>query len=486
MSFPGMKRAGALLVAAVLSACGGGGGGSPNTEAVVSSVTTTAVLEGDSGTSVMSFIFTLDKPSAAGTSIPFTLTGTAKAGGGTTGSATGGSACGAGVDFITPALSAMQIARDASSIELRVTICGDTQFEPNESLVLAWTGPAGGSGSTVGLIINDDAGGLNGTAVAGTFGRDSLALTNGDADGRLGFSFAKVPSAADWRCTRDNVTGLLWENKVTATGNVHDPAQTFAWAQLNAFVATANAEALCGFSDWRVPTPEEMSSLVDAATATAPTIDLRWFPGQQSGRYWTSTSYRDGVAADAWFVDFATGTVAVDNKTRASFARLVSRGGTTAPAPLPTACNDTTRFTSHGDGTISDKRTGLMWKQCAEGAAGATCTGSPAALSWSEAVARPAVTNADRAATGLGYGDWRLPTRNELSSIAEREQCFNPAINTTAFPAGEPVGFWTATPYALNASLAWSVDFFDGQVAPGAKSGVGSASKRVRLVRAGQ
>ena len=54
------------------------------------------------------------------------------------------------------------------------------------------------------------------------------------------------------------------------------------------------------------------------------------------------------------------------------------------------------------------------------------------------------------------------------------------------FSNAEAVGHWTSTPYAFSGSLAWAVDFFDGQVAPATKTGLPSSSKRVRLVRAGQ
>jgi hypothetical protein len=489
MSIPMMKRAAALLALAALASCGGGGGGGGGggvSEARVAGVAAAQVLEGDSGTATLRFAVTFDKPVIAGVHIVYSTASTGKGGNASTGSATGGVACGAGVDYVSFAGRDLPVVAGATSTELQVTVCGDTVFEPNETLRVTWSTSDGGAGSAIGTIVNDEAGGLNGTGVAGSFGRDSSTLTNGDADGRLGFSFAKAPSAADFQCTRDNVTGLLWEGKAGAASGLHDGTSTYAYADLAAFVAAVNAQALCGFSDWRLPTPDELASLVDAGTTTTPTVDTAFFPNQQAARYWTSSSYRDGVGQDAWFVDFATGTVAVDNKARTFAARLVTRGGTTAPAPLPASCTDTARFTDNADSTISDNRTGLMWKRCAEGFAGASCTGTGAALDWAAATARPATVNADAANTGLGYSDWRLPTRSELSSIAEREQCFNPASNTAAFPGAEPLGFWTSTAYALNASLAWAVDFFDGQIGPATKAGLGSSSKRVRLVRAGQ
>jgi len=476
MPFPILKKTAALLALAVLASCGGGGG-APQTR--VTAVADDQLLEGDSGAVALRFVLTMENLPSTATSIRWSTGPTDK---GFTGSATGGRRCGPGGDYIS--VDRVQaIPLGATRAELQVTVCSDTEFEPTETVAVNWVS-GDGSGTAIGTIVNDDAGGLNGTGLAASFGRDSNPLTNSNADGRLGFSFAQVPGAADPRCVRDNVTGLLWEAK-SAGGGLHDATRTFTYAELAGQVAAVNTEALCGATDWRLPTPQELSSLVDAGAASAPTIDHGFFPNQRPTPYWTSTTYHDGVGQDAWYVDFATGTVAMDNKARAFAVRLVSSGGTPAPAPLPTSCSDARRFIDHGDGTVTDQRTGLMWKRCEEGLAGARCTGTAAVFDWSAALAQPAAVNADAAAR-LGYGDWRLPTRAELSSIAEREQCFNPAAIAAAFPGTTPTGFWTSTPYAFNAALGWAVDFFDGQVAPAVKAGVGSSSKRVRLVRAGQ
>ena len=130
---------------------------------------------------------------------------------------------------------------------------------------------------------------------------------------------------------------------------------------------------------------------------------------------------------------------------------------------------------------VSDTATGLVWKHCAEGLSGANCeTGTALTGNWGDALARVAAVNGAGATLGEGRSDWRLPNRHELASLVER-QCTAPAINATLFPRTPAQSFWTASPYSLNASLAWYVDFNAGDVAAAPKSG----ARNIRLVRAG-
>ena len=130
------------------------------------------------------------------------------------------------------------------------------------------------------------------------------------------------------------------------------------------------------------------------------------------------------------------------------------------------------RYSFSDDGTeVTDSKTGLVWQRCSAGqswsAGTTTCTGTAATYTHEAALSF--------AKTQTG---WRLPNVKELSSITDKTRS-NPAIDITAFPATPSNGFWTSTPYAGDASLAWVVDFSDGGVNGGSRG----SSSRVRLVR---
>lgn len=102
---------------------------------------------------------------------------------------------------------------------------------------------------------------------------------------------------------------------------------------------------------------------------------------------------------------------------------------TCSPDTIPSTA-PTTRYLVNSKGTVLDKKTGLMWKQCSEGLSGAQCLGAPIAFTWQGALLRAQAVNASGFA---GYKDWRLPNIKELNSITEY-QCESPAVNTSVFP----------------------------------------------------
>lgn len=199
-----------------------------------------------------------------------------------------------------------------------------------------------------------------------SFGRDAVAATGllaKTGGGVAGFDFTKLGSdgnpladqnaayaATPWNCVRDNVTGLIWEVK-TDDGGLRDKDNTYTWYNTDpatnggaagtagggscaggiaydtaAYVAAVNAAGLCGYSDWRLPQVEELSSIVDYGVAyPGPTIDTDYFPNARSTWFWLASPCA-GNSDDAWGVYFGYGDAFAGAKGDVSLVRLV-RGG---------------------------------------------------------------------------------------------------------------------------------------------------------------
>lgn len=157
---------------------------------------------------------------------------------------------------------------------------------------------------------------------------------------------------------------------------------------------------------------------------------------------------------------------------------------TMAPALAQTCRDDIpasaphSRYTDNGDGTVVDRATGLIWKQCAEGLSGSDClTGSAMTLTWQAALQRAADTDfADSS-------NWRLPNVTELLSLVE-QRCTHPASNRWQWPNTPPLPLWSSTPDPDPESSPhsiWTVDFDLGAV----RTEFGESTYPVRLVHGG-
>lgn len=186
---------------------------------------------------------------------------------------------------------------------------------------------------------------------AGAAGFDYTKLANNGSDLAAGAPLGT--GATNWACTRDNVTGLTWEVKTAgATSELRNYNHTYTWystdtatnggnagstggntcnstlagGQCNtqAYVAAVNAAALCGYTDWRLPTIRELATIVNRGTSN-PSIDVTYFPHTQVWSFWSaSSSARD--SAKALLISFVDGWYQPFVKTSNGYARLV-RGG---------------------------------------------------------------------------------------------------------------------------------------------------------------
>ena len=155
-------------------------------------------------------------------------------------------------------------------------------------------------------------------------------------------------SVAPGPCVLDEFTGLTWEVKSDLPG-LHDSGNTYSWYEPNeehggeldyrgvpnggrcsgsacdtsAFVDAVNATGLCGFTDWRMPSRDELGSISDPRrTQAPPTINSRYFPFTQPAEYWSGNDYQFQWNA-AWVWSFHNGLDRVEWKASPRHVRLV-------------------------------------------------------------------------------------------------------------------------------------------------------------------
>lgn len=219
------------------------------------------------------------------------------------------------------------------------------------------------------------------------FGRDAQAKASTlvkVGSGMAGFDFTRIgvsgkllskqdgvwsdsgteAAGTQWDCVRDNVTGLVWEVKRNDATHLRHMGHGYAWYNLNAtqngghagyttplfdavgksvvaptctgvatlplcntqsYVDAVNAAGLCGKKDWRMPTVDELRSIVHFGRSQ-PAIDTAHFPNTPLDWTWSSTP-DVSLAINAWNIQWGDGLSDKSNKKdRAQRVRLVRAG----------------------------------------------------------------------------------------------------------------------------------------------------------------
>jgi hypothetical protein len=98
--------------------------------------------------------------------------------------------------------------------------------------------------------------------------------------------------AAEWAMVLDNKTALVWEIR-TADGGSRDLNQLYTWAEAEKeYVPMLNQEQFGGFSDWRLPTRDELFTI--RAKEQLPNVDPAFFPHTAPSLYWSFYICGDG------------------------------------------------------------------------------------------------------------------------------------------------------------------------------------------------
>ena len=290
----------------------------------------------------------------------------------------------------------------------------------------------------------------------------------------------------------DQVTGLMWMKSPDLNGDGKiGAADKLSYADALAFAKKASYG---GHSDWRLPTIKEMYSLmnfdgVDVSgwegsdtSGLIPFLNTQVFDfgygdvaaGERiidsqmasSTRYVASTVPNE-KAGTLFGVNFADGRIKgygleLFGKDKTFYIMLV-RGKTGYGENA---------FTDHGNGTLTDTSTGLMWTQ----------NDSGKAMSWQDALAWAQRANAEKY---LGHSDWRLPNVKELQILVDYSRspsttdsaAINPMFKVTPITneAGQKdyPAYWSSTThqnwtkaagsYASYVSFGRAMGFMEGK-----------------------
>jgi hypothetical protein len=190
------------------------------------------------------------------------------------------------------------------------------------------------------------------------------------------------------------LTGLMWMRSALGqawTGASSSDLPKFYWGtDVDKIV-----HHFSGHGDWRVPTINELMSIVDLGVDGS-CINKQIFPNNGNGTYLSRSGY---------CVNFGSGLIGIGSFGSLRLVRSLS------PA---LSLEENTKFHDNGDGTATDVSTGLTWMRCALGQSwdGSKGVGEPYSLAYEEALS---IRH-----TFAGSDDWRLPSIGELNSIVGR------------------------------------------------------------------
>lgn len=244
----------------------------------------------------------------------------------------------------------------------------------------------------------------------------------------------------------DNVTQLVWQQS--------DSGQSHNWTDANAYCEDLT---LGGLSDWRLPTLQELASIMDYGRVW-PAFDSMAFD-YSFMTYLTSTTLAINNS-EAWSVSTTLGPFSHVSKSGLSGGVRCVRGASMSSSFMPLVINDSD--------TVTDVNTGLSWQR----------QDDEQTKSWGDALTYCAGLALD------GFSDWRLPSINELTSLVNYDK-LNPAIDQTVFFDTKQSPYWSSTTLAeMNyGGVTWYVNFQYGDVMFNYNNSLAAAY--VRCVRSG-
>jgi hypothetical protein len=304
------------------------------------------------------------------------------------------------------------------------------------------------------------------------------AGTGQDGDIKAGISWPAPRFTMAGECITDNLTGLMWPKDANLPGG------TRVWHEALDFANNLN---LCGYDDWHLPNVNELDSLANPQERSIGAwLMTQGFTNLQ-GFYWSSTAFSSGLA---WVVSMGQG--GYDNLEKAmDYGVWPVRQGkeSTGPASLWKTGQITSygqgddgdlqlgvqwpspRFIDHGNGTVTDRLTELMWTKDTNAPGPSACNPGESKY-WDVALDYIACLNKNKY---LDFTDWRLPNRKEIFSLIDFGR-HNPVLPldhpfTNVKSDQQTDTYWSSTSLIYWKHYAWVVWMWGGELSIGEKGG---------------
>ncbi len=325
----------------------------------------------------------------------------------------------------------------------------------------------------------------------------------------------------DGSCT-DALTGLMWVtdgNLIASRDPSFDQDRTpgdgdINWKTAFDYIEKLNNENYLGYNDWRMPNLVEIRSLADLGRPDTALPQGHPFFNLNSP-YWSSTTTETMRRAAncyymiEYYVHANTTNVAGETEFYNKLPDLYYKQDRTLYwkfylIPVRTSGNDgdvelphtgqfynfypgddggldegtpwpSPRLVDNNDETVTDRLTGLMWTKDAN----LMLTRNPefdtnqwvdGAINWQHALDYIALLNTENY---LGYNDWRMPNRNEMTSLIDFG--FDHPSLPERYPFTNTTGYnfeyyyWTSTTRADADDQAWMIETISGMMGGGNK-----------------
>ena len=217
-----------------------------------------------------------------------------------------------------------------------------------------------------------------------------------------------VRSISYQKVVEDLNTGLMWQQ--TRPDSTYTQSKAISYCQNLAYA---------GFSDWRLPTPEEFMTIFDHSKNN-PAVDTSKFPNMAEF-FWSTDSFFGFHDSYSPSEEAAVMCVRGNELPRGTFSEMTA---------------------GNNDIIVKDSRTGLIWQK-----------NYVSNKKWQEALKH--CEDSEYA----NYTDWRLPNDNELKSLFNSDKASAPFSDFPGMP-NKTISFWSSSTIRSFTDHAWSMSFY--------------------------